>query len=141
VLSNMSALADCLVCRQEEATSTALGASIGATPPDLPIAVGGEPAACGHGLIDALAKGVVGVQKLLGRCEVGNITAAAPVDCAATTAADVAALRARVDAQPQRCGDTTGLSGCLFEVGADPTCLGTTANTLGTTLVDATVPH
>ena len=81
------------------------------------------------------------MQKLLGRCELANITAATPADCAATTAADVTALRARVDAHPQRCSDTAGLAGCLFGVGADPGCLGTTATTLGTTLVETTIPH
>lgn len=141
VLSNMSALADCLVCRQDEVTNAALTAGTGATPPDLPVAVSTEPAACGRRLVDALAKGIGGVQKVLGRCDLSNITAASPVDCAATTAADVAALRARADAQPQRCGDTTGLVGCLFGVGADPACLGTTAATLGTTLVETTIPH
>lgn len=141
VLSNMVALANCLVCRQDEVTRDALAASTGVTPPDLPSATGAASAACGRRLVDALAKGVNGVQKALGRCELGNITASTPVDCAAVTAADVAALRGRLDAQPQRCDDTTGLTGCLFGVGADPSCLGTTAATLGSTLVDTTVPH
>jgi hypothetical protein len=141
VLSNMSAFADCLVCRQEEVTRAALVASSGTMPPDVPASVGAEAAACGRRLVDKLGSSVGGVQKLLGRCEIGNITAATPVDCAATYATDLAAVRARIDAQVGRCGDTTGLGGCLFGVGADPACLGTTATTLGTTLVDATVPR
>ncbi len=140
VLSNMSALADCLVCRQEEATNAALTASAGTAPPDLPAAAGAAAAACGGGLIAGLDKGITAVQKTLGRCELDNITAATPVDCATAFAADLAAIRARVDAQPMRCTDTTGLSGCLFGVGADPACLGTTATTIGSTLVDTTVP-
>ncbi len=140
-LSSMAALDDCLVCRQDEAMRAALTASTGTSPPDLPASAGSAAAACSRRLIDALARAVNGVQKVLGRCELGNITAATPVLCAATMASKVSALQSRVDAQPARCADTAGLDGCLFEVGADPACLGTTAATLGSTLVDATIPH
>jgi len=54
-LPNMSALADCLVCRQEETMHTALTASDGATPPDLPTAVGALSAACERKLVSHLA--------------------------------------------------------------------------------------
>ncbi|HEY2389378.1 MAG TPA: hypothetical protein VGK30_20685 [Candidatus Binatia bacterium] len=140
-VNSLSALDDCLVCRQTEVMNAALGASIGATPPDLPAPVGSAAAACGRRLIDGLASAVSGVQKALGRCELGNITAATPVLCASTESSDIAALQARADAQPLRCTDTTGLSGCLFGMSADPTCLGTTGATLGTTLTDAAVPQ
>jgi hypothetical protein len=140
-VNSLSTLDDCLVCRQTEVTNAALGASIGATPPDLPTPVGTAPAACGRRLIEGLASAVTGVQKALGGCELGNVTAATPVLCASTESSAITALQSRVDAQPLRCTDTTGLSGCLFGMGADPTCLGTTANTLGTTLTDAAVPQ
>lgn len=139
-LTHMSDLADCLVCRQEETTHEALTASDGATPPDLPVAVGVASASCERRLVSQLATAIESIQKVIGRCELGNITAATPVLCAATTAAEVAALQARVDAQPARCTDTTGLSGCPFAPGADPACLSTTALALGSALVDATVP-
>jgi hypothetical protein len=140
-LPTMSALADCLECRQEETTRTALTASDGTTLPDLPTAVGALPAACERKLVSQLANSIESIQKVLGHCELGNVTAPAPVLCAATTAAAVAALQARVDAQPGRCTDTTGLSSCPFVPAADPACLGTTALTLGSALVDATVPQ
>jgi len=43
---------------------------------------------------------------------------------------------AQVDARAGRCTDTTGMLGCLFTPGADPHCLGQSAVTIRTSLVD-----
>lgn len=136
VVTNIDALADCLVCTQEAATATMLGAAFGVVSPDLPPALASPAAAsCQKRIANAIAKGVQKVQKTLARCAVGNIGAALPVDCSAEHAAALAAAGAKVDDAATRCSDTTGLQSCVFQSGG-PTCLGDTAVALGTTLVE-----
>ena len=84
-LGDFTDLADCLVCRQEEETDAMLDAALGAAPPDLPPnVVAGGAANCATQLLTALEKGIAKTQKLLGACELENVTAAEPVDCRAT---------------------------------------------------------
>ena len=111
---------------------------VGTAPPDVPpnVAANADANRCQKQIATRLAKGIANVQKLLGRCELANITGT-PVDCAATNAAAIAAIQAQVDEAGNRCVDSTGLLGCLFE-GGDANCLGTSASAIGSTLVDVT---
>ncbi len=137
-LTSMTALVDCLECRQNEATGAMLAAAVGTTPPDLPLNTAGSSAAgsCQKRLLKGIQTGIDRIEKLLGRCEVDNITAAMPVDCASALAGDIATAQSKVDARIGTCSDTTGLLGCLFET-PDPTCLGDAALTIGSDVTDA----
>jgi hypothetical protein len=136
-LSDFTDLADCLACRQEEETAAMLDAVLGAAPPDRPLAVDGDAAKCATSVLKQFQKTVTKTQQLLGRCELANVTAAEPVDCAAEHAEDLAKLRAGVDASLAKCRSSEGLAGCYAEDPVDPTCLGAAAAAIGATLVDA----
>ena len=137
-VNSVSAFASCLVCRADEARDDMLRASIGTAPPDLPPNTVGTSAAnrCEKQITSRIAKGIGSVQKILGRCQLANVTTT-PVDCAATTADQLAAAQDKVNEAVSRCTDSTGLLGCLFE-GGPQTCLGDTALSIGTTLTDVT---
>jgi len=64
------------------------------------------------------------------------VLAGTSADCATDQASALAKAAAQVDARAGRCSDTTGMLGCLFTPGADPHCLGQSAVTIGTSLVD-----
>ena len=74
-----------------------------------------------------MRKAVGSVQKTLGRCELENITAVSPQDCAVAGAEKITKAQAKVDSVIGKCSDTAGLQGCRFEMMADPACLGTSA--------------
>jgi hypothetical protein len=137
-VSGIASFASCLVCRQDEARDAMLRDGVGTAPPDVPpnVAANADANRCQKQIATRLAKGIANVQKLLGRCELANISGT-PVDCAATNAAAIAAIKAQVDEAGNRCVDSTGLLGCLFE-GGDANCLGTSASAIGSTLVDVT---
>ncbi|MEO6028640.1 MAG: hypothetical protein ABIR79_17380 [Candidatus Binatia bacterium] len=141
-LNTMASVASCLVCRENEARDDMLRDGLGTAPPDSPPNVAGTSAAnrCEKQIASRLAKGISSVQKVLGRCELANVTADTPVDCSATNAAAIADVQAQVNEAANRCTDSTGLLGCLFEGGL-PTCLGDSAGTIGSTLVGATFPQ
>jgi hypothetical protein len=137
-LHSISDWADCLVCRQDAGTDAMLDAVVGTSPPDLPPDVlGPDSLRCSGKLAKGIRKGIDEVQRLLGSCELANVTAASPVDCAATLASEIAAAEAQVDSAIDSCRSTADLSGCLFEPGADPGCLGDAATSIGTDLVDS----
>ncbi len=140
-VNTIAALADCLVCRQDEAVGAMLSASLGTAPPDLPpnLLVGGA-ASCQKQLLRAVRKGIEDTQESLGGCELANITAGTPVDCATDQAASIQAIQTRVDGRIERCSDTTGMLGCLFPPPMetpDPSCLGDATVAIGSDLVDA----
>jgi hypothetical protein len=141
-LNSIASVASCLVCRENTARDTMLRDGVGTAPPDSPPNVAGTSGAnlCQKQIASRLAKGITQVQKVLGRCELANVTAGSPVDCAAASAGAIAATQAKVNEALERCTDSTGLLGCLFEGGL-PTCLGDSAATIGSTLVDATFPE
>jgi hypothetical protein len=127
---------DCLTCRQDEARDAMLAAALGTAPPDLPPnVISGQSATCQKTLLKAVEKAIAKSQKLLGRCELDNVTAASPVDCPAALAEDLAAIRAKVDNAILQCGDTTGMLGCLFEPA--PGCLGDASAEISQDLVDS----
>jgi hypothetical protein len=136
-LADFGDLADCLGCRQEEETQAMLAAALGAVPPDVPDPVARDAARCADPLLEALRKGVAKAHKLLGRCELENVTAAEPVDCEAALAADLARVRSDVDARLARCADTAGLAGCYAGPSGSPGCLGDAAVSIAADLVDA----
>lgn len=136
---NIDGLANCLVCTQQAATASMLDEGFGVVPPDLPSAAPSPAAAaCQKSIAGALSKGVQKTHKLLARCELANVGAGAPVDCAATNAAALASYGAQIDGTPARCADTTDLQSCVFQMGADPSCLGDAAVSLGTGLAGVT---
>lgn len=136
--SSLSGFADCLICRTDEARDDMLRDGLGTAPPDLPpnTLTDAVVRACQKKLLKGMQKGIGKVQKLLGPCEVANITAVTPVDCAATSTAALDAIRAKVDATIEKCGDTTGMLGCLFDPMPDPQCLGNSAQGVGEDLID-----
>ena len=117
---------------------TMLRDGVGTAPPDSPPNVAGTADAnrCQKQIATRLAKAIVNVQKVLGRCELANITGT-PVDCVATNADAIARIQAQANESVNRCTDSTGLLGCLYE-GGTATCLGDSAAAVGATLVDAT---
>lgn len=141
-INSIASIASCLICREDEARDTMLRDGTGTAPPDSPPNVAGSSAAnrCQKDTASRLAKGIDGIQKLLGRCELANVTASSPVDCAATNAAAIASVQARVNKAVDRCADSTGLLSCPYDGGL-PTCLGDSAATTASTLVDATFPQ
>jgi hypothetical protein len=137
-VNSLSTFVDCLVCRQDEARDDMLRDGIGTAPPDVPPNTVGNNNAykCEKQITSRLAKGIGLVQKILGRCELNNVTST-PIDCAATHASEIQGVQAQVDEALARCTDSTGLLGCLFE-GGGPTCLGDAAESIGAALVDVT---
>lgn len=137
-VNSFSTFVDCLVCRQDEARDDMLRDGVGTAPPDVPpnTAANGHAFRCEKQITSRIAKGIGLVQKILGRCELNNVTSS-PVDCAATQAAKIDGVQAQVNEALNRCVDTTGLLGCPFEGGL-PTCLGDAAETIGSSLVDVT---
>jgi hypothetical protein len=135
-LRSFGDLADCLVCRQQEAADAMLDAVQGAVPPDLPPVVSGRTARCQAHLLKALRKGIGDAQRRLGACELANLTATSPADCGQALSGELETLRARVDTRLARCRDTTGLAGCYAD-GGEPGCLGAAATAVGSDLVDA----
>jgi hypothetical protein len=132
----LSDVADCLVCRQTEATNAMLGAAIGAAPPDVPGTVlTGRALGCGRSVLVGVQKAIRKSQKALDACRVDAILT--PADCAATTAPVLAAQAAKADARFDRCEDTTGMDGCRFEPVPDPACLGAAATDIADDLADA----
>ena len=136
-IGNLSDWADCLVCRQEAATEEMLRETLGAQAPDLPPAALAPPARqCSRGLARGVRIGVAATQRKLGACELANVTAGVPADCSVALGSDLSALAASVAARVSSCKDTTGMSGCLFEPGADPACLGAATTRIGADLVE-----
>jgi hypothetical protein len=140
-LGTMANYASCLVCRQDEARDEMLRAAIGIAPPDSPPNVAGTAGAnrCEKQIATRISKGIASVQKVLGRCELANI-AGTSVDCVSTNADAIAAAEAQVNEAANRCTDSTGLLGCLFE-GGPATCLGDASTAIGTGLVRTTFPQ
>jgi len=137
-VTSLSRWADCLICRQQEATSTMLDAAVGTALPDLPSgALGAIQQGCTKAVVAGMQRAIGALQKKLGTCELANVTAPAPVDCAVQHAADVSRLTSRVGIAIDRCRDTSGMAGCRFEPGADPACLGDTATDVASDLVAA----
>jgi hypothetical protein len=136
--TNMSTYASCLVCRENEARDAMLRDAVGTAPPDVPpnTAATADANRCQKQIATRMAKGIGSVQKTLGRCELANITSS-PVDCAAINADAITAIQSQVNEAGNRCKDSTGLLGCLYE-GGTATCLGDSANAIGTDLVGAT---
>jgi len=133
---SMTDLADCLVCRQREATETMLANAVGTVPPDLPPNVlASSPLRCNRGLVNETQKAIRKLQKSLGACQLKAVTAPPPVDCPTSLASNISSTIDRVNSEVDRCDDTTGMQGCLFGLVSDPTCLGTTAETVATELV------
>jgi hypothetical protein len=136
-LNTIPALADCVVCQQTAATDAMLAVTVGTAPPDLPpnrLATGAWQ--CNKQLVTGIQNGIRSVQKALGTCELAAVLAGTSADCATDQASALAKAAAQVDARAGRCSDTTGMLGCLFTPGADPHCLGQSAVTIGTSLVD-----
>lgn len=136
-LDEFGDLADCLVCRQGEETAALLAAGLGAAPPDLPPRPASPDAErCQARLLSGVRKAADKAQGLLGRCELDNVTADEPVDCAAANAVAVESASAQVDERFARCKDSAGLGGC-FADGGDPACLGDAGVAAAADLVDA----
>ena len=135
-LDTMARLGDCLVCRQADATNGMLAAAAGTVPPDLPANhLGREPLRCNRALVQTMQKGIRTMQKKLGACAAAAITAPGPVDCAADLAAPLAVQALRIDAEIDRCSDTSGMLGCLFAPMPDPQCLGSAGRSIASDLV------
>ncbi len=139
-VTTIASYASCLICREHEARDAMLREAIGTVPPDSPPNLAGSKDAnkCQQQIASRIAKGIASVQKILGRCEIANITGA-PVDCTAANASALTKIRNQVDEARDRCTDSTGLLGCLYEGGTE-NCLGDAAMSIGSTLVDATFP-
>ena len=56
---------------------------------------------------------------------------------AADLAAPLAVQALRIDAEIDRCGDTSGMLGCLFAPMPDPQCLGSAGRSIASDLVGA----
>jgi hypothetical protein len=136
-IGNILSYADCLVCQQNASTSDMLAATVGATPPDLPIGTLSPLALkCQKHLLSGAERGTREILQLLADCELSNLTAVSPVDCAMANATGLAAEAAKVDARIERCQDTTGLEGCPFGMTPAPTCLGDTSLDIGSRLTE-----
>jgi hypothetical protein len=136
--ATLSGFADCLICRTDEARDDLLRDGLGTAPPDLPPNTLVDPVvrACQKKLLKSAQKGLGKVQKLLGPCETANITAVTPVDCVDTSSSELDAIGDKVDATIGKCGDSTGMLGCLFDPMPDPQCLGDSAEAIGGNLID-----
>lgn len=138
-LATIADFADCLVCTQDAAMASMFSASMGVTPPDVPDAAASTLAAkCQLQLNKGLQQGITKIHKTLAACEVANITSGTPVDCSAVNAADIDQIQSKTDARLGRCKDTTGLGGCAFGMGADPSCLGDASAAIAGGLVNTT---
>lgn len=139
-VTSVASFASCLVCRAKEGRDEMLRQGVGTAPPDSPPNVAGSRDAnkCQKQIASRIAKGIAGVQKILGRCELANI-GEAPIDCAAANASALTKIRKRVDEARNRCTDSTGVLACLYDGGTE-SCLGDAALSIGSTLVDATFP-
>jgi len=136
-LDDFSDLADCLVCRQGESRDALLAAALGTAPPDLPARAGSRDAEhCQARLLADARKVAAKAQSLLGRCELDNVGAAEPADCAALHADAIGALTEKLAARFARCRDAGGLEGC-FAGGGDAACLGEAAAAGAAAIVDA----
>jgi len=130
-------LVDCLVCRQDEGRDASLTAALGTAPPDLPSnVIAGKTVACQRQLLKQTSKAIAKGLKILGSCELDNITAAVPVDCATEHAEALAKAKDKADGVIQKCGSTTGLDGCLFDPEFSVGCIGDTALSVASDLTD-----
>ncbi len=130
-------LVDCLVCRQDEGRDATLTAALGTAPPDLPAnVIAGKTVSCQRQLLKQSGKAIAKGLKILGRCELDNITAAVAVDCATEHAEALAKLKDKVDGVIQKCGSTTGLDGCLFDPEFSVGCVGDSALSVAGDLTD-----
>jgi hypothetical protein len=137
-LTSITRYADCLVCRQNASAGSMLTAATGTAPPDLPsTTVSGQALKCQTRLLSGTETAIRKLLEILARCELGNVTAATPADCQSSNAAAIATILDRVNARLDRCSDTTGLAGCVFQSTPDPTCLGDEALAIGSSLTDA----
>lgn len=138
-LTTIVSIADCLICQQEAGMSAEITDAAGTTPPDLPANTAGNSAAevCQKKTLSGMRKAIGSIQKTLGRCELENIIAVSPIDCAADGAEKIAKAQSKVDGVIDKCTDTTGLAGCRFEAMPDPACLGTSALGTAESLVDS----
>lgn len=138
-IANFASFADCLICRVDEASVTALDTAFGVQPPDLPaVAANAGVSSCQKKLAKALRKAVTKTHKTLARCEFDNITAATPVDCSAQLSTALAKIQTKASDAVAKCSDSTGLLGCPFDMTPSPTCLGDAAGGIGAGLVDTT---
>lgn len=137
-VTTISKWADCLVCRQEAATQSALEASMGSSPPDLPANVlGAQEHRCNLKVVKGMQNAVRRIQKAVDQCRLANVTAAVPVDCDATLAAGIAQEAAKLDAVLDRCSSTSDMLGCRFEPMPAPQCLSTAAESIAKDLAGA----
>ncbi len=134
-VSGFVSLAECLICRQEEATNQLLDAAIGVAPPDLPATLAPGDGLCLRRLLPGIERAVGKLRATIATCELASLDAEPAVDCLATTAADGAHMRDTVTGLITRCGTPTGISGCEFGPDAEPGCLATAATTAATALV------
>ena len=140
-LGSFDDFADCLVCQADAARDTSLAATVGTIPPDLPANTAGSlgAASCQNRLASTVTKSAGKIQKTLASCEIDNVTASVPVDCAVEHADSITKATTKADNALLKCSDTTGLAGCSFEMMPDPMCLGNTALATGQGLVNATL--
>jgi hypothetical protein len=114
VLFDMDGLSSCAVCVARAFGDATLAAAYGVSPPTLPPAVSGDPAACQA----AVSKAATGLGSswtaAVGRCEEANKTGAntPPADCATDPDGKIAAARGKAERTIARCRDFTGLAGC-----------------------------
>ncbi|HYB97689.1 MAG TPA: hypothetical protein VEC57_01005 [Candidatus Limnocylindrales bacterium] len=142
-VSSISNIGRCLQCVQDEVMTEYLRAGIGTGPPDLPpnVIAGEDAFACQERILRDLQKGMARIYASLNECELAAVLADAEEDpdCLTAQAAQIAELRATVDASVDKCLDTTGLLGCRFEgMDADPLCLGNAAEDLASELSQTT---
>jgi hypothetical protein len=130
--------ADCMICRQEAATTSMLEAAIGTVPPDLPLnLLAPDPLSCNRRVVRRVQTSARNIQKKLGACRLGNVGAVTPVDCAATLASEILTEKLRADDEFNFCANTTGMLGCRFGMGASVYCLGNTSEAIGADLVES----
>jgi hypothetical protein len=133
-VTGISALTECLVCRHDEVVDRALLALVGTPPPDLPATTAASEGAakCITQTAKAFTRATDQAHQTLGACELPNVTAESPIDCAAASTDDLAAAAAEVDDTFAACATTDGLTACpLFGEEPDPSCLGSEATALG----------
>jgi hypothetical protein len=138
-VTGVPGLAECLVCRHDAVVDRTLLALVGSTPPDLPATTAANEAAakCIAQTAKAFARATDEAQQTLAECELANVTAESPVDCAVASADALAAAAAEVDDAFAACPATDGLTACpLLGEEPDPLCLGGEATALGAELAD-----
>ena len=134
-MTTIAKVADCAVCQATAATDGMLTAVVGTTPPDFPQnQLGADALRCNSQLVKAMERAIRTSQKSLARCELPAVLAGTSPDCPIDIASTLAVEAAKVDDRAANCADTTGMLGCLFEPGADPTCLGTAATDIAVDL-------